>query len=155
MLAPIWRAMAGINIDPPPVIQILTYVGFAIFVSLGILLVVGGVRLCRRRSRGVANLKAWAVMRLVMVVIWFVASYLTIPANVEMQRTITESVNKKLAEANRPPQPFDEDTVYRRAVIGAAVGAGVVSIFPLFLGFYLSRRRIDEEIGRWDEALEH
>ncbi len=153
LLAPVWRAMIGINIEAPPVIQVLAYSSFAIYLCLGIYLFVGGVRLLRRRAEGVKSLKTWAVMRLVMVIVSFVAGYLTIPANVEMQRNISVSVNEILAESNQPPQPFDEAKVFKQAGIGAVVGAGLTSIYPIFLGFFLSRKKVDEEIETWaDEA---
>ena len=153
LLAPLWQAMSGIDIAAPPIIQILTYVSFAIYVSLGISLFIGGMRLLRRRSRGLANLKAWAVIRLAMVMISFVAGYLTLPANVEMQRSINESVNEILAKNNQPEQPFDEDAIYTRTVIFTSIAATAMSIYPLFLGFYLSRKKIRDEVNTWDAGL--
>lgn len=153
LMAPLLQAMAGINMDAPPILQILTYVSFAIYLSLGIFLFIGGMRMLRRRSRGLANLKAWAVIRLAMVMVSFVAGYLTLPASVEMQRSINESVNEILAKNNQPEQPFDENAIYTRTVIMTAIGAGVTSIYPLFLGFYLSRKKISDEVNTWESRM--
>lgn len=153
LMAPLLQAMGGINMDAPPILQILTYVSFAIYLSLGIFLFIGGMRMLRRRSRGLANLKAWAVIRLAMVMVSFVAGYLTLPASVEMQRSINESVNEILAKNNQPEQPFDENAIYTRTVIMTAIGAGVTSIYPLFLGFYLSRKKISDEVNTWESRM--
>lgn len=153
LLAPLWQAMSGIEIAAPPILQILTYVSFAIYLSLGIFLFIGGMRLLRRRSRGLANLKAWAVIRLAMVMVSFVAGYLTLPANVEMQRSINESVNEILAKNNQPEQPFDENAIYSRTVIFTSIAATVTSIYPLFLGFYLSRKKISDEVNTWESRM--
>lgn len=153
LLAPVLQAMSGFDIDPPPVLQILTYVSFAIYVSLGIFLFMAGIRVLRRRTRGVANLKAWVVIRLVMVIVSFIAALFTVASNIEMQRSINESVNEMLAKNNQPEQPFDEDAIYTRTVIGATVAAGLTSIYPLFLGFYLSRKKISDEVNTWESRI--
>lgn len=152
-LAPFWRAITRIDMDASPVLQIQAYVSFAIYLGLGILLLMAGIRVLRHRERGVANLKAWAVLRLVMIIIVFVASLLTLPANVEMQRSINDSLNDILAENNQPEQPFDEDAIYTRTVLLASGAVALTSIYPLFLGFYLSRKKISDEVNTWEAGL--
>ena len=153
LLIPVFQAMSGKDIDAPLMLQILTYVSFTIYVCLGIFLFMGGMRMLRRSTRGLANLKAWAVIRLVMVIVSFVAALFTLPTNIEMQRSINESVNEFLAKNNQPEQPFDEDAIYTRTVILAAVAAGLMSIYPLFLGFYLSRKKISDEVNTWESRI--
>ena len=153
LLIPVFQAMSGNDFDAPLMLQILTYVSFTIYVCLGIFLFMGGMRMLRRSTRGLANLKAWAVIRLVMVIVLFVAALFTLPTNIEMQRSINESVNEFLAKNNQPEQPFDEDAIYTRTVIGAAIAAGLMSIYPLFLGFYLSRKKISDEVNTWESRV--
>ncbi|MCH7546296.1 MAG: hypothetical protein IID30_07835, partial [Planctomycetes bacterium] len=65
LLIPVFQAMSGNDFDAPLMLQILTYVSFTIYVCLGIFLFMGGMRMLRRSTRGLANLKAWVVIRLV------------------------------------------------------------------------------------------
>ncbi len=149
-LSGLLQRIAGISMEIPPVIKLIASASLVVYLILGIMLLIGGIRTLRRQPGGVKLLKAWAVLRMIMVVISFVLGYLLLPTSVEMQRSMTDSINKKLREANQPEQPFDEDSKYRLAMIEAFVGAGITSIYPLTLGFFLSRRKIDDEVAEWD-----
>ena len=72
-------------------------------------------------------------------------------AQVDLARQGQEAGNKANREQGRLDmiRPFDEDKAYRNTVIGMAVGTGMTCAFPLFLGFYLSRRRVTDEIKDW------
>ena len=150
-LGEFFAKMGGLDIEMPGILKVIGVIGGIFGVILGILMISGSVALLRRRAVGVARLKAWAVLRLILLVIMTTVGIVTLPAQMDMQRTIIEYQNDQMAEAGRRDmvQPFDEDAIWRRGVIFTGVFGGLAAIYPLFLGFYLSRKRINDEVSGW------
>ena len=117
---------------------------------VGILLLFAAIGLLRRRKSGVSLHKAWAAVRLILIVIGLGLGMLMIPAQVDMQRSVNEATNRRLREAGRPEQPFNEEAVMQRSKIMLGIMTGATAIYPLFVGFYLSRKKIADEVADWD-----
>lgn len=116
----------------------------------GILLLRGGIRLVRRRRSGVGLMKGWAVYRLILVFLSMIVFAVTTPAQLQMARSRYEFANRMRVENNMPEEAIpNDDVLYRQSLYGAVIGAVAPSIFPLFVGFYLSRRKITEEVNNW------
>lgn len=143
--------MGGMDIEMPPVLLAVNTALGVVMSFVGLLLLFAAINLLRRRRSGVSLHKQWAVLRLVLMVAGVGVAIVLLPANIELQRSIQEASNEKLREADRDDlvQEFSEDKVWRQTIIMTGVGAGVVTVYPLFIGFYLSRRKIREEVETW------
>lgn len=143
--------MGGMDIEMPPVLLAVNTVLGVVMSFVGLLLLFAAINLLRRRRSGVSLHKQWAVLRVVLVVAGVGIGIVLLPANIELQRSIQEASNERLREADRDDlvQEFSEDKVWRQTIITTGVTAGVVSVYPLFIGFYLSRRKIREEVETW------
>ena len=129
----------------------LLLVSAVLFLPLSILLLLAAIRLLGRRRTGVSMHKTWAVLRLVMVVISVVVGILMLPTSIQFERSMQEATVRLARErgSNVPDRPFDEDFAWKKGVVMTGVSAGVFSVYPLFLGFYLSRRKIGDEVETW------
>ena len=84
-----------------------------------------------------------------MVLIALVVSILIAPAQVEFERSMLKFQNEKRREVGQKPVKIDDQKLQTKVMLSAVIGAGVFSIYPLFLGFYLSRKKITEEVNTW------
>lgn len=150
--------LSGMDLSMPPVIKVIAAISGVIMLMLGLLLLVGGIKVAKRKPEGVKLLKSWAVLRLVVLVISFVITVLSMPTQLEFQRKFMAMQAEQLREAGREdliPDLSDEQ-LWNRTMIQTAITSGLTCIYPLFLGFYLSRKSIDDEIETWagqDELL--
>ena len=140
---------SGIEMTFPQMLKIMAIVsGFIMFI-LGLMLFFGGIRLLRRKPAGVSLIKKWVIARFVFLLIGFVTTVVTAPAQVDFQRQIIEATNEAMVKGNRPDlvKEFDEEKTWQLLMIQAAVMTGVVAIYPLFLGLFLSRKKISDEVN--------
>ncbi|MCH7573262.1 MAG: hypothetical protein IH891_10140 [Planctomycetes bacterium] len=128
--------------------------GVIMFV-LGLMLIFGGTRLLRRKPAGISLIKKWVIARIVFLLISFTASVLTAPIQIDIQRQSNDFTNEMAVKGNRPDRvkDFDEDNAWRFVMIQAAVVTSVIAIYPLFLGFYLSRKKISDEVNTWESRI--
>ena len=119
--------------------------------SLGLLLLVGAINLLRRHRSGVSLLKAWTVLRLVLVLVGLVAAILIMPAQVDVQQSMLEQTNEILRDAGRTAgiQEIDDEKIRQSIIRKSVIFSGVLTVYPLFLGFWLSRRKIGDEVSQW------
>ncbi len=117
---------------------------------LGIMMVMGAVALLRRKRQGVKLLTRWAVLRMCLLLVGALLTVVIAPSQIEMQKAIIEAGNRQMIKNGREPNPIpsDED-IHRGLIINSAVFSGIVAIYPIFLGFYLSRRKIKDQIKHW------
>ncbi len=143
--------LGNFEIEIPVLVKLVQGGMVVLTASLGILLLVGAINLLRRRRSGVSLLKAWAVLRLVLVLVGLVAAILIMPAQVDMQRSIAEQTNEKLRDAGRTAsiQEIDDEKIQRQLIRTSVIMSGVVAGYPLFLGFWLSRRKVGDEVSQW------
>lgn len=119
--------------------------------GLAILMIVGAARVMRRIRSGVGLLTTWAVLRMVLLVLGIAVALLNAPVQIQMQRAGEEMGNEQLREAGRDDlvESSDDATLWRKAMIQTGIFSGVVAIYPMFLGFYLTRRKLRQEVSRW------
>ncbi len=120
--------------------------------SLGVVMLVGALRLLRRERSGVSLLKKWVVMRIILVLIWVIAGVLIAPTQIEIQ--------KQAMDARRASLPADQaagipdltaEQMWRWMMIQMAGLSVVFSAYPVFLGVWLSRKKITADVERWLE----
>ena len=152
MFSDFFMKMGGIDVQIPMMMKVISGVTMVVMWVLGIILIVGGVKLIRRRRGAMGILKTWVVLRVLVVIMAVVSTVVFLPVTMGLQEEILEATNKRLREGGSPErvQEFDEDKAWRNAVIGTAVTSALFSAYPLFLGLYLSRRKIVAEVEQWD-----
>ena len=141
--------LAGLKVEMPPVMKMVAAGSYCVYLVLGILLLMGGISLLQRKPGCLKLLKAWVVLRLIVAALGLGLAFLVLPANIEMQRQINDSMNERLVEVGRPEQPFDEDAIYVRTLLMTGLGLVVTLIYPVVLGLYISRQKITDEVSEW------
>lgn len=153
-LASSWlMKLGGMDVTVPAVLKVIGSVTAVVMFFVGLMLLIGGIRVLRRRASGIPLLRRWAVVRIVLLLIGVVVGIVLMPAQLDMQRSIQEATNERLREAGAADRvtEFDEDKTWRNLVITTGVTAAVASIYPLFLAFYLSPGKIADEVQHWNE----
>jgi hypothetical protein len=145
------RKFSSVDVAMPPLLRYSAIVPTVLGFILGCMMLVGAVNLLRRHRSGVKTLKLWAVLRLVLLVLAFGVAILAFPANIQYQRDV---MDQQIAQAERDGQPtaFLEkmrDNIESVGMVSAGVMTGLTAVYPLFIGFYLSRKKIDEEVAQW------
>jgi hypothetical protein len=144
--------MGGMDIEVSPVIKYGGAVSSVLGFCVGLVLLFGAINLLRRRPSGVRLLKTWAMLRIVLLVVGIGMAIVMLPANIEFQRAMIEASNERMRESGRPDmvQEFDEDKQWTQTVISSGVWTAVLAVYPVFIVFFLSRKKIDQEIEQWD-----
>ena len=150
-LSEFFMGMGGLDVTMPPQLKYSTPVIALISFCIGLILLFGAINLLRRRPSGVSLHKKWAVIRLVVLVIGIAVGIVMLPANIEFQRSVQEATNRLAIEGGRPDavRQFDEDSKWLQGRIMLGVTSGLAAVYPFFIGFYLSRKKIDEEVAQW------
>lgn len=143
--------MGGLEVTAPPVIKVVGLVTSAAMFLLGVLMVFGAAGLLRRTRRGVVLLKRWVLLRVMLLAASAVLGVLLAPASVQMQKSIEESQIRQLEEAGQSGvmKPKTDQEHWRQLMIQSAVMLAVTAVYPVFLGVFLSRRKISEEVATW------
>ncbi|MHC5113504.1 MAG: hypothetical protein ACYTGP_03640 [Planctomycetota bacterium] len=151
MLSEQLMAMGGMDFDIPPSLRYPTLVFSFFAFCLGVYMLTGATSLLKRRRVGVARLKRWAVLRLVLLVLGLGSTLFTLPGQIDLQRQVLEFQNQQLRESGREDlvKPFDEDAAWFQVIVSTGIFTGVFAVYPLFVGFFLSRRKITDELETW------
>jgi hypothetical protein len=141
----------NIDVPMPPLLRYVAIGPILLAFVLGWVMLAGAINLLRRRRSGVKALKLWVVLRLLVLVLGFGGAMLTFPTSIQYQRDV---MDQQIAQAKRDGQPtgFIEtmrDNLESVGMVSTAAISGVIAVYPFFLGFYLSRRKIDEEVAQW------
>lgn len=145
-----WLAgLQGIDIELPVLLKLMQGAMLVVVFVIGIVMLVGSIKLLQRKQSGTSLLKKWVILRLVMVLVGMVLAVLTLPAQVEMQKSIQKQTNEIRREAGMSVEKIDEEKIQFKIVLTAVIFSGVFTIYPLFLGIYLSRKKITEEVDSW------
>lgn len=149
MLPEMWRGGANI----PGILRLSLGVQILAAVCLGVLMLIGAVNLLRRRRAGPRLLKRWAILRMLLILIAVVLLVLTAPAQVDMQRSVQEYRNDMLREAGRTDmiQESTDEEFWRLVMLQGGFGVLATAIYPVFLGLWLSRKKITADVERWLE----
>ena len=135
----------------PPVMKVMGAASCVVLLVLGVLLLTGSVALMRRRRAGVKRLKAWVVSRLIMIAIGVLLSVLTARPQIQMQKDSMEWQRQFFKEhqiSQEVPNLTDEQ-IWHRILMGLGIFTVLASAYPVFLGFYLSRKKIVAETEQW------
>ncbi len=139
------------GVEIPPIVRIAGIVQAVLTLGVGILMVMGSVSLLRRRRAGPGLLKKWVLLRMALLLLAVVAMVLTGPAQTQMHRSILEFQNDMFREADmtdRIVEKTDEE-LWQKAMLQGGIAAGLFAIYPVFLGLWLSRKKITAEVEQW------
>ena len=134
---------AQIDVEIPMTLKLIQLSLVVLGLGVGVLLLVGAISLLRRRRSGVSLLKAWAVLRLVLVLVGLVVAILTMPSQVEVQRSIAEQ------RQTAGIREVSDEKIRQSLILSSVIKAGVLAVYPLFLGFWVSRRKVGDEVSQW------
>ena len=108
---------------------------------LGIILIVGGIRLLQRRRRAIQTCRVWAVAKMVFVVANAIGNY---SFQMESMATVQQQV------PNTPAMPVDFSNIMSAMMVVTAV---VMSLWgwalPIFLLIWFGRSKIKTETAEW------
>jgi hypothetical protein len=149
--------LAGIEASPPPDIVVWTGgVQSIILCLLGILLGVGATMLLLRKPLGAKLVLAWAVARLVMVVVGIGLAVLTIKPQSEWAVTLTseirESMRSKGVKEDQLPPLVDEKKAQADAMRNIAIFSIAFSVWPFVMAWVLTRPRSKADVASWAAA---
>ncbi len=152
MLSEWLMSLGGMKVEVPVVMKTVAVVSSLLALILGIIMVSAATGLLRRRRGGVTWLKRWAILRLGLLLAGVVVNVLTVSSQIQMQREILEAQNKMFRENNMESRivEIDEHSLWRKIMLQSSIFTGLLAVYPVFLGLYLSRRRVVEEIQEWD-----
>ena len=151
LVQPILPPMFGGGAAMPPLMKWFTIGSLVVSIGLGILMLRGAIAVLHRHPAGVRRLRLWSVLRLVFVVVGIVGTVLTLPAQLQYQRNVQDAVIEQFGD-DMPAGTISElsdEQLWQHAMIRTAIMTGVVTIYPLFLGFFLFRKSVDQEAARW------
>lgn len=149
-----WLTRLGgfeLNMEIPASLKALQIGLATLTFGVGIMMFVGAVNLLRRRRSGPSLLRAWSVIRLVLIVIGLGTVIVLAPAQVELQRSLLEQQNDRLREAGMESRVKEktDDELRQAAIRNGVIASGVFAMYPFFLGLWLSRRKVIEEVQHW------
>jgi len=155
LAAPMLMKLAAPGGEPPRLPLVLlafVAVGGMLSLALGVLLGVGGLGVVAQRRVGIARVKRWAVLRLVLAVVSLMVSWVLLPTQVEYNRLAHEW---QVAASNDPRMrerlgDFDPAANRRMTLITQVGGSIAVAIVPFGLLLFLARPAVQRQVERWD-----
>lgn len=145
-------SLGGMKVDTPPVIKVTGFAMSVLMIAIGVVMLFGAVNILRRRQAGVKLLKLWALLRVALIVLGIVVAMLTAPAQVAFQRSIADATEQRLRDSGQAaaiPPPKTDEEIWRQIMVMSGVMSAVMAIYPIFIMFYLSRRKITNETLEW------
>lgn len=160
-LAQSWLlSLSGLKAPPmPPVMLWTTAIQAVVLAGLGILLIVGGVRLFQGRRSSRRLLAGWALIRLQMLLIAALIGVLTMRTQLDYQVAMNESVREMMRERNMPQADIDraapvvrpEDLEGRQRLVTLGMTLPLAA-FPIFIGLLATNRKKREEFDAFPAA---
>jgi hypothetical protein len=143
--------MGGFDVEMPAAIKYQAAISAVVMLPVGLLLLMGGIRLLQRRRSAIPLLKTWAVVRLCLIVVGVLVAIAMMPTSIEFSRAMQEAGNDRLRESGRSDlvQEFDEEAIRRRTMLSTGITTAVIAVYPVFIGFFDSRSKIAEEVATW------
>jgi hypothetical protein len=152
LLLPMMPKFMGGGTSAPTVLLATTIGSSLVGICLGILLMSGGIKLVRYRREGVKRLKTWAIARLAWAIVAMGLAIVTMPTQIQFQREMQKQQMEAINSGGGPAPAFgmpSEEQQWTMAIISTVVIGVLTLVYPLFLGVFLSRRRITDEVQRW------
>jgi len=141
----------GADITTPVVLKAIGIMVALTTFAAGVVMLAGAIKLLRRRRSGPSLLRKWVVMRIALVLIGVVVMVLTGPAQTQMQRSMLDFQNDLARERGQMDriQERTDDELWHTAMLQGGIFAGLFAIYPVFLGLWLSRKKIAAEVEQW------
>jgi hypothetical protein len=113
-----------------------------ILVALGVVLLIGGIKLLRRRRSGVGMTRLWAIGRIV----WSLpAAYVTYVMTNETVRLMQQAA----ADSGQPMPGGFTTLLQAMGPIGAALSLCMWCVVPVFVLIWFARAKIKNEVAAW------
>lgn len=149
--------MSGLALPAPPqTVRTVGAITAAATVLLGIVLVVGAGLLLARRSIGARLVLAWAVLRLVVVVVSIATGILFLRPQVDWSMELVSSIRDQLREKGvkeeQLPPLEDRAAVETKSVRSIAIAALAFSLWPFTMAIVLTRPHVRNDLEAWRAA---
>ena len=146
--------LAGFTVTPPP--EAIKWAGglqAVVLVLSGILLIVGAAMMLLRKPLGVTLVKAWAVSRLVMVVVGVVLAIVTLKPQAEWAVTMTGEMREQLrargVQESQLPPLVDQAKAESDGVRNLAIMSLGFAVWPFVMALVLSRAQVKNDVAMW------
>ena len=146
-------AMVGINdVEMPMALKLMSLIGGALGIILGILLFIGAIGLLKRRRSGYKLVMSWVVARVALAVvgIFFAIGMVDDQAlyQIRIQEAMVEMAESRGGSAASVPLKTEEE-ISSSTLMWTMVGTTVVLIFPIVIGFVMSTRTKRAYVATW------
>lgn len=150
-------SLGGMEPVPMPMVLMIGQVVLVLAgVSLGILLLVGGISTLKRRRRGPRCINLWVVLRLAVLVVGLAFLFMTIDVNLQYQDAVRDSVVELMEKNNVSQEQIDasvpelDPAELRSTMITWSLAfAAMVAVCPIVLGLIMSSKGIRAEWQQW------
>ncbi len=125
--------------------------------ALGVVLIVGSVKLLRRRIDCLGWLQVWAFGRLILAVVGLVLGLLMLPSQLAYSKALDQAIRDQMearspgASKNMPA--FDEERQAATTRYGILATNLIVVAFPIFVAFLTTSRKKREEVASWEHII--
>ncbi|MBI1304159.1 MAG: hypothetical protein GC172_10285 [Phycisphaera sp.] len=151
-------SMSGFEMPPMP--AAMKWAGFAqasVLFVLGVLLIIGSLMLTQRKALGARLVGAWAVARLVMVVVGLGLGLATLRPNVDYQIESAVLMREQMQArpdipANAIPPIPDREDAEASAIRMLVVFTLVFSVWPIAMLFVLTRGHVRADVESWKSS---
>lgn len=151
-LAGVGFRMQGLDIQLPQVMTLQAVIFAVLQFILGCMLIVAAAGLLRRVPAGVRWARRWAILRLVLLVLGLGVAIVTGQAQIEFEKQMLNMRREQMRQIERDPDSIPEKSdqqIWRGVLLKSLIFTGCLAVYPVFLGLFLSRRAVNEEISRW------
>lgn len=155
---PMLGRMGGMDFPPMPnEMKVIFIIDMIISLILGIMMLMGGIGLIRRRAKGRTMLVRYAVARLVVAIPLLIGGWYALKPsgvwNADMMRAQIAFMQKTNPKAQIPASMEEqsrntEPTMLQKGMTfgGAALGL----VFPIIILLFLTRPEYKDEASRWE-----
>lgn len=158
MMPTFMARMAGMEMpELPAAMRWVTLLDAPISLALSVLMVLGGIRLLRRRQSGRTLLMRYAVIRIVLAVPLLAAGFVMLQPSVEFGAAIARSqidlMKKQSPNAKVPPQleaAANQDKPGMLNYLTLFGGAALGLAFPVAIVLWMGGGPVKEEVARWE-----
>jgi hypothetical protein len=144
--------LQGIDLETPTMIKMTAGIGWILALGLGILMLLGAIGVLRRRRAGISRLRTWAILRIVLLLISLALTVLTAPTQIQFQIAVQDAQMELMRDQgiDVPDIEKTEEQIWTQTLIIISIMTALTAAYPAFLGLFLSRRAINDDIQEWD-----
>ncbi len=159
LFSPLLTKWFGRSMGTPPELYWINLAGTFFPLCLGVLLLVGGIALARRKPRGYKLVVGWAVARIALAIVQVAVSIVTLDMTVKAQIDQYDAQMAQLSPAEREkaekamqsmgfPLPTYE-SARASAPKWIAIMTGAMALWPLIVGIALTGKRARDDYASW------